>query len=377
MVKSLLRFSGFLGVGVIAAGCTSREPDLWRNGRGFVRLEPGEIQSIGSDTQLEGGDSGEEPETLVETGDSAESFPAEHYARQAMSREELAYALRPIVGDGKGNTYIAQEPAYDIADAILAMSPDDEFLVDGQSVEVPDDKSTQAIFGADNRTIAPNSNPYRWMVHFSTHCSGVFIGWHTIVTAAHCVFDPATDDWKVPITLTVNRQGPNSSGLGQIYLLHENVGGGISIPAGFDDNGAGNRAWDFAVIDLTGHAVSPSGWNGYWVNYGGSSLKLYGYPRPGPGGTLCPGKTVGAWLCGMSGNGEINDFRLESWDIDSSIGQSGGPWLANTNHTVGVHTGYREYHDLFKCGLDSCKRAYSRRLDSVFWNFIVAESADW
>ena len=360
---------------------------MWRNGRAYVLLEQGTpSDGLGASKKV-ANKAGEvetnvdpldgDPEWEVEVEEKNEELPPEHYARQALSRDELAMALRPIIGDAEGRTYVAVEPAYDIADAALAMSPDEELVVEGQSFEPPE-KKAQLIFGGDDRVVAPNSNPYRWMVHFSNNCSGVFIGWHTIITAAHCVYNPVTNAHKTPFTLTVFKQGSSSTGLGQIYIPNAGVGNGIAVPSGFDnDTESGDKAWDFAVIDLTGYAVSPTGWNGYSVNYGGSSMKMYGWPRSGTGDNivLCPGKTTNGWLCGMSGAGEVSDYRLESWEIDASRGQSGGPWLKSTNHTIGVHTGWREYVDIFKCGF-ICRRNYGRRLDSTFFSYIQANSAD-
>lgn len=71
----------------------------------------------------------------------------------------------------------------------------------------------------------------------------------------------------------------------------------------------------------------------------------------------------------MSGAAYLNGNWVETEHIDSSGGQSGGPWHFS-GLLAATHIGYREYFDLFRCGFDVCRRNFGRRIDAVFKQLI-------
>jgi hypothetical protein len=73
----------------------------------------------------------------------------------------------------------------------------------------------------------------------------------------------------------------------------------------------------------------------------------------------------------------VYDGRRETWNIDQTSGQSGGPSVRSTGHFIGVAKGYYEYNNFWHCGFDACKRNIGKVLDNAFFDFVAVHSPDW
>lgn len=312
----------------------------------------------------------------------------------ARTREELAEALRPVILRGDGKLYIASEPNWAAADALVgdgvdrAEAPREGGVhdaVDGTE-EV---RTTAKVIGTDGRTrvtdttIAPFSAIARVSVvfdsGFSAQCSGAYVGPWTFILAGHCLrqpngtvarwirFEPGRNGSSLPFGgFTCRNDDSNSS---NDFLA--------AIPSGFVSN-PNDHAFDFAVIDtypchLAPHWFGEPATNqGVIVDSGTATYSMHGYP-----GDPCPGASSGFYfMCGMSGTAYVNGTWLESAEIDTSGGQSGGPWY-RAGRVAGVHVDYREYFDFLRCGFDVCRRNYARRIDGTFKAFLDAIAFDY
>lgn len=366
-----------ISFGLLTVGCFSNVSDEectdWLCGEFVPFIDDGEVgeSPLGKEELSRGGVSSgnqglnEEVISIEVEGEGLnEILPAEHYARKELTDVELAEALRAITPGPDGRAYISKDINYKSAKDALAMDPLKPLLFEGEEARSLGGKMhSQIIFGSDDRVKPPQTSPYKWMVRIQSNfgsCSGVWIGHHTILTAAHCVYDPLTNQFSTGNSFMTYTDGEFW------YMKNKDVSGRIVIPASYDNNtGVGDPRWDFAVVNVKGLYQSPTGWNGFIVNHSGDRYGLYGY------GHGCTN------LCGMKGSGYVNDYRIESSEIDASGGTSGAPWLASSNHTVGVLRGGRTYFDFVRCGFSLCKRNYGRRLDSVVWSFVQAHSEDW
>lgn len=241
------------------------------------------------------------------------------------------------------------------------------------------------VIGPDGRTRVFDTTvaPYNAIVKLQLYtgntyrgwCSGSYIGPWTVITSAHClvfsdtdrvnriVFQPARNGGTLPYGSFDCRLDDASSTNDYLW----------SVPAGYYTGQ--QDSLDYAVMDTFPCHSAPNWFGGYQANAANSTFATYGYPSD-----TCPGAPgSGNYMCGMSGASEINDWRIESQNIDSVSGQSGSPWyrMYDINRPVGVLWGYREYFDLFKCGFDVCRRNFARRIDTAFSNFIVSVAWDY
>lgn len=319
----------------------------------------------------------EEPEDLV---------PLEEW-----TREDLADQLRPAIATA-GHVYLADEPAWDAADAVLSGRHEpasvDVLVREGEgrpTAERVDALAFREIIGSDGRarvwdtTIAPHNaivqlllysgNTYRGM------CSGFYIGPWTLVTSAHCMVFSDTD--RVNRVVFSPARNGNALPYGQLDCRTDDASWNNdflwSVPAGYLLGQ--NPSLDYAVMDTWPCHQAPNWFGGYAINTGNGTYTTHGYP-----GDTCPGAPGPFnYQCGMTASSSINDWRIESQYMDSMGGQSGSPWyvLWDTYRPAGVLKGYREYPDLFACGFDVCRRNYARRIDDAFSSFIVQVSWDY
>lgn len=321
-------------------------------------------------------------------------LPVDPIPLSEYSREELADKLRPVIatGEGEGAIYIASEPAWAAADAALAGN-DQPFSVEplertGRPAVEPDvGEAFRELFGTDNRYYVSNTSysPFNAIARIEMYrgsisegsCSGVYIGPWTMITAAHClvysdtmranriIFQPARAGSSLPYGSFDCRLDDASSSNDYLW----------SVPSGFYTGQDPNL--DYAVIDTYPCHAAPAYMPGYQANEPSGNFYAYGYP-----GTTCPGApSAGTYNCGMSGSAYPNFAYMESLTIDTSDGQSGGPWFRYYSGTgykpVGTYSGYIEYHDFFRCGFDVCKRNAARRIDNAYSQFIVDVAYDF
>ncbi|MDQ3338055.1 MAG: hypothetical protein M4D80_23060 [Myxococcota bacterium] len=324
---------------------------------------------------------------------------------EGKSREELAELLRMTILHPNGGAYTMQEPNWDAADALLAPPvtvdrvPREDAIgerpqlhravidgVVGQNVITTD--ALPLVIGSDNRTLSPStSNPFNAIARvdvftagtgaFRRSCTGSWIGPWTFVLAGHCM--RFTDGAITQRIIIETARAGTSLPFGRLDCNNgDGLGGNnfaASVPAGY--NGTLENALDFAVIDV--FPCQASGlpatrtFNGYTVNSGSTTYNMHGYPIG-----RCPSASAeGTFMCGMAGDGYVNDWRLES-QLDGTDGQDGAPWFTmDPTRVTGVHVGYREYFDFGRCGFDNCRRQYARRIDGAMDTFIRQVSFDF
>jgi len=327
------------------------------------------------------------PLTIVEDPDD------EHEPRPLtdFTREELADELRPVITTG-GHVYVAQEPAWDAADSVLSGPGEratlDVRVRDGEGrpkTERVDEQAFRAIFGSDNRSVVGNTTaaPHNAIVQLLLYsgntyrgmCSGSYIGPWTLITAAHCVVFSDTD--RVDRIVFVPARNGSSAPYGSFDCRLDDANGSNdyvwSVPWGYYSGQ--NESLDYAVMDTYPCHGAPNWFGGYIANTGDMTYVNHGYP-----GDTCPGApSPFDYQCGMSGWAYINEWRIETDQVDVMPGQSGSPFYVmwDIPRPAGVVSAYREYFDLFRCGFDLCRRNYARRIDNAFSDFIVQGSWDY
>lgn len=307
------------------------------------------------------------------------------------SRDELAELLRPVIATG-GHTYVAQEPAWDAADAVLTGTDEpttlDVHIRDGEgrpAIQRVDEATFRNIIGGDDRSTVWNTTaaPHNAIVQLALYsgntyrgqCSGSYIGPWTLITSAHCLVFSNTDRIDRIVFAAGRSGGSFPYGASDCRLDDASTANDYlwSVPWGYYYDQA--ESLDYAVIDTYPCHAAPNWFGGYVVNTGDGTYANHGYP-----GDTCPGAPGPSnYQCGMTGSAYINDWRIESQYIDSMGGQSGSPWyvLFDTYRPAGVLWGYREYFDLGRCGFDVCRRNFARRIDNAFHSFIVDASWDY
>jgi V8-like Glu-specific endopeptidase len=327
-------------------------------------------------------------------------------ALAARPRAELAESLRMTILHPNGGAYVARTPNWEAADATLHPSgPIDRIsrafanrpgaadraaaARDAAAVVRPDSPAGQAdlVIGSDGRTLSPTTlAPFDAIARVEVYtsasggsrrivCTGSYIGPWTFVLAGHClrftdgafakriVFEPARAGASLPFGRFDCRNGDASPS--NDFLA--------AVPAAYG-GATGEDPLDFAVIDTYPCHAAPRWFAGYSVDTGSTTYSMHGYPIG-----LCPGAPAeGMHMCGMSGPAYLNEWRIETEHIDGTDGQDGAPWwTTNPTRVAGVHIGYREYGDFWRCGFEPCRRNYARRIDGAMDTFIRAIAYDF
>lgn len=360
--------------------------------RGAVTAPPAQIlDSRGQTMTLQGPGQYE----IIELGSIPQVTQHEPSAPiTSRSRDELANELRGVrLVDGY--EYLVDAPDYAMADRILAgiEGPTETRPSHDEGMDDITSREPRGLNGADNRAyVGTNlSFPYRPLVFSEVGCSGTMIGPHTMVTAAHCVYDTDVNAWlRVWDSVQAKERWPRfatgvdgrdvvpvPNGWQQCY--------DVTIPIGWvnqvSNNAAAAAEYDYAVVDFFSRCgVRPgdaSGWLGTNVAGEGTieaeGQLAYGYPQTALGVvryTSSP-PTMEAEIWGMSmGPGQLwidaPAYQLK-YNHDTTGGQSGmGVWYIEDGSgwvfLDGIHRG------------DGGAFNIGRRWDWTVRNFVEAYS---
>jgi V8-like Glu-specific endopeptidase len=158
------------------------------------------------------------------------------------------------------------------------------------------------------------------MPGYSSACSGAIIGPHSAIGAAHCFYDEPTHTWK----------GFQSGATGVDDLRSPNFPWGtfdcfgIAIYSAFETDPNVVSQWDVAALDFAGCGDNPAatgaGWLGTTNGFspGSTPLTSLGYANSP---TTCDFNEV----CGMNGTASASGQFLQSSNIFTKGGDSGGP----------------------------------------------------
>lgn len=205
---------------------------------------------------------------------------------------------------------------------------------------------------------------------------GYYIDRGTVCSAGFSAFSPSGD----PLVLTAGHCADDGAAkLAEVALPASEPAGGATVPPettgklgtfGFSQFGGPNNSWitgdpgspdtignigtDIAVLESVPAALNPQPAATQWgdpSDLGASSVKIVGSTQPFQGQHVCRSGRTSGWSCGtvdevgiyvMGGHSGLpNDFRairgFLSFSVQSSGGDSGGPWISG-NFAVGTHT---------------------------------------
>ena len=181
-------------------------------------------------------------------------------------------------------------------------------------------------------------NPWRRNGRLSMGCTGALIGNRVILTAAHCVYDRATNAWSPwPIYFAAGQDGADKPyGDARVYMR--------TIPSGYATCNTLSecRGHDWALLVLYESQELNVGYFGFSTSIGGSTLNLAGYPQS---------KNRELWYdnCPLhSDNGKWIKHRC-----DTEPGNSGSgiyKIVSGSRYVVAVHGG--GYTNLWNRGAD-------------------------
>lgn len=164
-------------------------------------------------------------------------------------------------------------------------------------------------------------------------CTGTFIGPDALLTAGHCLWDSASDDWTAENIRVVPGKDADYEPFGFEYAEDWWVPDQFAL--------SGLSEWDWGLVKLPDELLAlDTGWmtvmaaDSSVLSASGFAPAIVGYPSDKPAGTM--------WGLIRPAFESITDFEL-FYDIDTAPGQSGsaiwsaseGPYLGRI---VGIHT---------------------------------------
>jgi V8-like Glu-specific endopeptidase len=185
----------------------------------------------------------------------------------------------------------------------------------------------EAVFGTDDRVRATPTNyyPRNSMVKMNIGgllCSGVLVNANTVVTAAHCLYNNVSDQYRAGTwTFEPAQDGTVHNRTACTTLLNYFVLGGYV--------NSNDPSEDFGAVKL-GCSYSGSVGNGFYpmvawpktaIQAGRDGLYIVGYPA------TVRGTGVGGQQFEHQGRLIWDTTYLKTLNVDTSGGQSGGPWV--------------------------------------------------
>ena len=141
--------------------------------------------------------------------------------------------------------------------------------------------SAESVIGADTRVQITGTTvyPYRTAGRIDLGCTGTLIGPRHVLTAGHCVYNIANDQWYSALSFSPGQNGA-SSPYGKI-----NWSRALSVKGWTTDH---KRDYDYAMIVLSQDIGNTVGWMGYgWKNpLPAYNININGYPGDKPSGTM-------------------------------------------------------------------------------------------
>lgn len=349
------------------------------------------------------------------------SVAAAQFARpEDMSEAELAEAITPVlVRSGDPTLYRTLEPATELAHAVKLGQALGQGQSDGASPEGSSSgQHLEYLFQTSNPGVPTTQDsrfdasglgwPYTTIVFMQVAggaCTGTYVGPHTLVTAAHCLYSAERQALWSSITFTPNAKGQNGSVMSAPFGSYGPPGNGVCYNAWFPSAWANNPTdltWDYGTIDFRpcgNPTIAKTGWMGITPNATvGSTMCIDGYPgwfkvasdgstTTQSGFSQFPGSQPGCgW--GTNPNGDFpllcgecwitpaywTGIKLETQYISASPGDSGGPWwqfIGNSPQLIGIAS--RENY--WPCGfldLSTCYGNQASGITTTVWNFIVS-----